>query len=102
MSRLIAIAAFALATLLAQPYSPPAEALPLHLDGTTYLAESDGIPVRRRRLQWRARQGQTSIAVFIIPGLYWGPAWWDPNYARLCWKKNRSCRGCPENWVYTC
>ena len=100
-SKLLAV--FALAVLSACLYLPPsAEALPLHSDASVQRADDDTILVRRRRLQWRARQGQTSIPVFIIPGLYWGPAWWDATYARLCWKKTRECRTCPEHWVYTC
>jgi hypothetical protein len=103
MSRLIPIAVFAAAALFAYVVSPPvSEALPLHFDGTAQRADDNGTLVRRRRWHWSPRQGQTSIAVFIIPGLYWGPAWWDPNYARLCWQKTRPCRGCAENWVYTC
>ena len=50
----------------------------------------------------RHEQRQSGVAVFIIPGLYWGPAWWDPAYSRLCWKKIRPCRGCAENWIFVC
>jgi hypothetical protein len=84
-------AAAFLAVALTHSYSPPpAAALPLHLDAAANHANADIVFVRRH------------VAVFIIPGLYWGPAWWDPNYSQLCWKKTRSCRGCAENWVFVC
>src|SRR5882724_11965585 len=92
----------AMVLALAHAYLPPAEALPLHLDAAARTTHADTIFVRRHWRSLRHRQQQqTGIAVFIIPGLYWGPAWWDPAYAKLCWKKIR-CRDCENNWIYVC
>jgi hypothetical protein len=67
-----------------------------------FLADADTVLVRRHwRFLRHRQQQQTGIAVFIIPGLYWGPAWWDPAYTKLCWKKIR-CRDCADNWIYVC
>ena len=96
----IAIAAFALA--LVHSYSPPAEAVPLRLDAAVCRADAGAIFVRHHWRYWWRRQQPSGVAVFIIPGLYWGPAWWDPAYSRLCWKKIRPCRGCAENWIFVC
>jgi hypothetical protein len=88
-----------LALTLAHFHSPPAEALPLAAGVAG--AKSEAVFVRWR---WWSRQRtrQSGIAVFIVPGLYWGPAWWDPNYTQLCWKKIRPCPNCLENWIYVC
>jgi hypothetical protein len=97
------IAAAALALMLAHSYSPrPAEAFSLRLDATASGTDADTAFVRHRRWSWRREQRQSGVAVFIVPGLYWGPAWWDPAYSRLCWKKIRPCRGCAENWIFVC
>jgi hypothetical protein len=103
LRKLMPIAAAALALALAHSYSPPlAEAVPLRLDAAVCPADTDAIFVRHRRRSWWYRQRQSGVEVFIIPGLYWGPAWWDPAYSRLCWKKIRPCRGCAENWIFVC
>jgi hypothetical protein len=94
------IAAAALTLALVHSYSPPAAAVPLRFDATT--PRADAIFARHRWWSWRRQPQDTSVAVFIIPGLYWGPAWWDPAYSRLCWKKIRPCRGCEENWILVC
>jgi hypothetical protein len=101
LRKFMPIAAGLLALALARSYSPPpAEAAPLRLDAAT--SQADTIFVRHRRWSWRPRQQGTGVAVFIIPGLYWGPAWWDPAYSKLCWKKARLCPGCEKNWVSVC
>ncbi|HEY4863178.1 MAG TPA: hypothetical protein VIH65_03600 [Xanthobacteraceae bacterium] len=103
LRKLTPIAAALLALALAQSYSPPpAAALPLHLDAAANHANADIVFARRHHWSWRQRPQQTGVAVFIIPGLYWGPAWWDPNYSQSCRKKTRYCRGCAENWVFVC
>jgi hypothetical protein len=55
-------------------------------------------------IRWRLRRSQrpSGIAVFVVPGLYWGPAWWDPNYSKLCWREIQPCKNCAKNWAYTC
>jgi len=96
-------AAAIVAMALVHSYSPPpAEAVPLRLDLALRRADADAVFVRRRQSSRRHEQRQSGVAVFIIPGLYWGPAWWDPAYSRLCWKKIRPCRGCAENWIFVC
>jgi hypothetical protein len=94
------IAAALLALALVHSYSPPAQAVPLYLDAAPIHA--DAIFVRHHRASWRHQPQDTSVAVFIIPGLYWGPAWWDPAYSKLCWKKARICSNCEKNWVFVC
>jgi hypothetical protein len=102
LRKFMPIAAAALAMALVHSYSPlPAEAVPLRVDAVAGRVDADTTLVRRRRWSWR-QERQSGIAIFIVPGLYWGPAWWDPAYSRLCWKKIRSCRGCAENWVLVC
>jgi hypothetical protein len=97
----IAVAALLLA--LAYSYSPPpAEAVPLRPDAAVCRADADTILVRHHSRFRGRRERPSGVAVFIIPGLYWGPAWWDPAYTRLCWKKIRPCRGCAENWIFAC
>jgi hypothetical protein len=103
LRKLTPIAAALLALVLAHSYSPPpAAALPLRFDATANHTDADIVFVRRHHWSSRQQPRQTSVAVFIIPGLYWGPAWWDPTYSQLCWKKTRSCRGCAENWIFVC
>jgi hypothetical protein len=103
LKKFMPIAAAGLALTLAHSYSPqPAEAIPLRLDATAVYADADTVFVRHSRRTWRREQRQSGVAVFIVPGLYWGPAWWDPAYSRLCWKKIRPCRGCAENWIFVC
>jgi predicted FMN-binding regulatory protein PaiB len=102
LRKLMLIAAALLALTLAHSYSPPAEAVPLYLDAAANRTDAGAIFVRRHYWSWRYQQRQTGVAVFIVPGLYWGPAWWDPTYSQLCWKKARPCRGCAENWIFVC
>jgi hypothetical protein len=103
LKKFMPIAVTALALALAHSYSPPpAEAVPLRLDAALCPADAGAILVRHH---WRfrgRRERPSGVAVFIIRGLYWGPAWWDPAYARVCWKKIRPCRGCAENWIFVC
>jgi hypothetical protein len=102
LRKLMLIAAALLALTPAHSYSPPAEAVSLYLDAAANHTDAGIVFVRRHHWSWRYQQRQTGVAVFIIPGLYWGPAWWDPAYTRLCWKKIRPCRGCAENWIFDC
>jgi hypothetical protein len=103
LRKLMLIAAALLSLALAHSYSSlPAEAVPLRLDAAATHADTGAIFVRHRWRSWQRPQQETSVAVFIIPGLYWGPAWWDPAYSRLCWKKARICRDCEKNWVFVC
>jgi hypothetical protein len=102
LKKFMPIVAAALALALAHSYSPPAEAVPLRLDAALCHADADAILVRHHWRLWGRRERPSGVAVFIIPGLYWGPAWWDPAYSRLCWKKIRPCRGCAENWIFVC
>ena len=103
LRKFMPVAAAALALALAYSYSPiPADAVPLRSDAALYRAVADIGFVRHRWRSWRHPQRQSGVEVFIIPGLYWGPAWWDPAYSRLCWKKIRPCRGCAENWIFVC
>jgi hypothetical protein len=103
LRKLMPIAAAVLALALAHSYSPSAaEAVPLRLDAALCRADADATFVRHHWRSWEHRERQSGVEVFIIPGLYWGPAWWDPAYLRLCWKKIRPCRGCAENWIFVC
>jgi predicted FMN-binding regulatory protein PaiB len=102
LRKLMLIAAALLALTLAHSYSPPAEAVPLYLEAVASRTNAGTIFVRRHHWSWRYGQQQSGVAVFMIPGLYWGPAWWDPGYSQLCWKKTRYCRGCAENWAFVC
>jgi hypothetical protein len=103
LRKFTAISAAALALALAHSYSPPpAAAVPLRLAAPLRHAEAGATFVRRRWWAWSQREGKSGVAVFIVPGLYWGPAWWDPDYSRLCWKKIRPCRSCAKNWISVC
>ena len=64
-------------------------------------AETDQVDLVRRLRNRRARQ-TAGVGVFIVPGIYWGPAWWDANFRRVCWKLHRHCRNCAQNWIYVC
>jgi hypothetical protein len=102
LKKFMPVAVAALALALAHSYSPTAEAVPLRPDAALCHADAGAILVRHHRRYWWRRERPSGVAVFIIPGLYWGPAWWDPAYSRLCWKKIRPCRGCAENWIFVC
>jgi len=58
--------------------------------------------VRHRRGHKAVSRRASGVEVFIIPGLYWGPAWWDANYTRACWRVIQPCKNCARNWAYTC
>jgi hypothetical protein len=89
--------------LVPTSFSPSdAAPLPPSLSLKTLSAESDPIEFIRRLRVKRERLASAGIGVFIIPGVYWGPAWWDRTYARVCWKLIRPCRNCAENWIYIC
>ena len=89
--------------LLAYSYSPsPAKTSPFRPDTAVQSLAANTVLVRRRWRALRHREPQqTGIPVFIIPGLYWGPAWWDPAYVKQCWKKP-VCRDCANYWFYVC
>lgn len=55
-----------------------------------------------RRLRIRRVNQLSGIGVLIVPGLYWGPAWWDATYSRVCWRQIRPCQHCAPNWAYVC
>ena len=103
LRKFMPIAAALLALALVHSYSPPpSEAIPLRPDAVARRADTGVILVRHHWRFWGHRERQSGVEVFIIPGLYWGPAWWDPAYSQLCWKKIRPCRGCAENWIFVC
>ncbi len=81
----------------------PSDAAPIHPNQSlaAVSAETDLTDLVRR---WRFRRAKQSsgIGVFIVPGLYWGPAWWDSTYSRVCWRQMRPCYHCTQNWVYVC
>jgi hypothetical protein len=72
-----------------------AGATPLSVTGFADRGGSNVEFVRRHRRESRT-QGK-GVPVFIVPGFYWGPAWWDANY----WRQSRSRRNC-GNWFLPC
>lgn len=87
--------------LAASAATAPVTAAPVSLNAP--LAEMAGsAELVRWRWRWRRNAYPSGITLFTVPGLYWGPAWWDANYARLCWRQIQPCRHCAYNWAYTC
>jgi hypothetical protein len=86
------------AALFTSQISLPAAATPLSAGAFAGESVPGGIEfVRRHRHRgWRGSGRTSGVPVFIVPGIYWGPAWWDPNYSR-----NRSRRNC-NNWFFAC
>lgn len=85
----------------------PSKAAPLH-SGARTIAIKNGLvdPVRHRRRHHRkanrAQRRRSGVGVFIMPGLYWGPAWWDSAYSKACWRNIRPCPRCAKNWTFVC
>ena len=80
-----------------------AMATPLAPTASTGAASESAVDfVRHRRERKTASRPTKSVEVFIVPGLYWGPAWWDANYTRACWRLIQPCMNCARNWAYTC
>jgi hypothetical protein len=103
LRKLMPVAAAVSVLALAHSYAtPPAGAVPLHIDAASRRADAGTVFVRRHWWSGRGKQRPSGVAVFIVPGVYWGPAWWDPGFSPICWKKTRQCRDCAENWVYAC
>jgi hypothetical protein len=102
MTKFFPFAAIAGVLWLALSPAAPVGATPLSVSANA--AQSTGSPAELVRWRWHRRSaGRASgVGVFIIPGLYWGPAWWDANYARACWKQIQPCKNCARNWAYTC
>jgi hypothetical protein len=81
----------------------PSDAAAIHPNqGLASASAESGLVDLVRRYRLRRTRAAAGIGVFIVPGLYWGPAWWDPIYARVCWKPYRPCRNCAQNWIYVC
>ncbi|HLL28112.1 MAG TPA: hypothetical protein VKT73_10780 [Xanthobacteraceae bacterium] len=102
LKKLMPAGAMALVLALAHSSSPqPAAAVPVQPGAAKRGAEAATIFVRRWIVS-RYDPQPSGVPVFIIPGLYWGPAWWDPNYSKLCWRKVRACKECAEKWIFVC
>jgi hypothetical protein len=86
------------ALLIATPDSAMTAPAPNSVSALKNIAPSPIEWVRRRRHRDNDRYGsRRGVPVFIVPGLYWGPVWWDPNYNR----QNRNRRKC-NNWIFAC
>jgi hypothetical protein len=88
------------ALLIATPDSAIAAPAP---NSASTLEGAASAPIERVRHRRRHRvddryDPRRGVSVFIIPGLYWGPAWWDPNYNA---RQNRK-RGKCNNWIFAC
>jgi hypothetical protein len=96
---LAACAVFAAAFFL----RPAAAATPLAATASLGAASESAVDfVRHRRGHKAVNRRASGVEVFIIPGLYWVPAWWDANYTRACWRVIQPCKNCARNWAYTC
>jgi hypothetical protein len=98
MKRLLLLAGFAVTCLaLAQP--APAAVASFHGAATIGTRDSFEL-VRRRRhgddYREETRRGRGGVPLFVVPGLYWGPAWWQADSGR----RDRSRRQC--NWLFAC
>jgi|SRR6185312_9003897 len=98
MTKFFPLAMIALC-LVFDPATPVAAA-PMSVSAS--VAQSAGNPVEFVRSHRRHSRRTSGVGVFIIPGFYWGPAWWDENYTRACWKEIQPCKNCARNWAYTC
>lgn len=95
---LAACAVFAAAFFL----RPAATATPLAATASLGAASESTVNFVRRRRGHKAVSRAKGVEVFIVPGLYWGPALWDANYTRACWRLIQPCKNCARNWVYAC
>lgn len=98
MTKFFAFAVIA-CTLALYPVMPVAAA-PMSVSANA--AQFVGNPVEFVRSHRRQSRRANGVGVFIIPGFYWGPAWWDENYTRACWKQIQPCKNCARNWAYAC
>lgn len=104
MKKFMVLAAIAGSVLIAtsSPFTP-GDAATIHPSESlsTAAAETEAVDLIAR-LRWRRTRQAAGVGLFIVPGLYWGPAWWDPAYTRACWKQISPCKGCASNWIYVC
>jgi hypothetical protein len=105
LNKMLTAAVIVTACTLALPASlTPSRAAPLH-PGATIGTDNFVNLVRHRRHHrnnHRSRNHRRGIGVFIVPGLYWGPAWWDSAYAKACWRDIQPCPQCAKNWAFIC
>ena len=81
---------------------PAAKATPLAATASLSVASESAVDFVRHRRRHKAVSRAKGVEVFIVPGLYWGPALWDANYTRACWRLIQPCKNCARNWVYAC